>query len=289
MTEQRQREVGDQLYEAYSDNRYRLIEHMYREHSKSLDEAIRIAQKILDRIIFVAFCEDRGLLPEKCIEMAYSSLPPFSRVTNPRWRNFLDLFQAIDKGHDQHFMPESGYNGGLFRHDADVDDLQLDDTWTNFFHTVGRYDFRDEVNVEVLGHLFEKSISELERLRLGGFFGSVSPSQEANGILPAMPKSAERKRFGIYYTPADFTEFIVGHTVAVLVEKKFDQLRHKHKLTKDALDADEPSTELATYWHECLESLRHIKVCDPACGSGAFLIKAYDVLEERYQFVVDRS
>ena len=286
MTESRQREVGDQLYDTYSENRYRLIEHMHRQHGKSLDEAIRIAQKILDRIIFVAFCEDRGLLPEKCIEMAYTSLPPFSRVTNPKWRNFLDLFQAIDKGRDQHFMPESGYNGGLFRHDPDVDDLQLDDTWTTFFHTVGGYDFRDEVSVDVLGHLFEKSIGELERIRVGGFFGS-SGSRQHNGTKPAMPKSAERKRFGIYYTPPDFTQFIVHHTVAAVIDQRFDKLRRACKLKQDDLNVDEPSSALVPYWRDCLQALRQIKICDPACGSGAFLIQAYDVLEENYTLVVD--
>ncbi len=115
-TQNRQREVGDQLYQSYSDNRYRLIEHLHRQHGKGVDAAIRVAQKILDRIIFVAFCEDRGLLPERCIEEAYKTIPPFTKVTNPRWQNFLDLFHAIDRGHERLDLP-TGYNGGLFRHD----------------------------------------------------------------------------------------------------------------------------------------------------------------------------
>ena len=45
---------------------------------------------------------------------------------------------------------------------------------------------------------------------------------------------------------------------------------------------------MAAYWRDCLAALRDIKVCDPACGSGAFLIAAYDVLEEAYTEVVDR-
>ncbi len=182
-TESRQREVGDQLYDAYSTNRHRLIEHLHYQRGKTLEEAIGIAQKILDRIIFVAFCEDRGLLPEKCIETAYTSLPPFSKVTNPRWRNFLDLFQAIDRGHEG--IVEKGYNGGLFRHDPDVNDLQLDDTWTDFFQTIGKYDFRDEVNVNVLGHLFEKSVGELERLRVGGLFSNGNGPRKRAGTQDA--------------------------------------------------------------------------------------------------------
>ena len=35
----------------------------------------------------------------------------------------------------------------------------------------------------------------------------------------------------------------------------------------------------AEYWRRCLAILRNLKIVDPACGSGAFLFQAYDVLE----------
>jgi len=93
--------------------RIRLIQHLTGQpHNKSLDQAIPIAQKLIDRIIFVAFCEDRGLLPDKSIFKAWDQLPPFSRVTNPRWQNFLDLFHSIDEGDPNREIP--AYNGGLF-------------------------------------------------------------------------------------------------------------------------------------------------------------------------------
>jgi hypothetical protein len=282
-TANRQREVGEQLYEAYSSNRFALIEHLHHKQGKSLEDAIHIAQKILDRIIFIAFCEDRGLLPEECLKKAYTTLPPFSKVTNPRWRNFLDLFHAVDKGHNN-LVLEDGYNGGLFRHDDKVDDLQLDDDWTNFFHTIGTYDFRDEVNVDVLGHIFEKSVSELERIRVGGLFSEGN----GNGHEPTMPKSPERKRFGIYYTPPEFTGRIVEETITTLIEERLEALRKKLRLTPDDLRADRPSAQAAKYWRAALEIVRAIKVCDPACGSGAFLVRAYDVFEEEYIEIVDQ-
>ena len=281
-TENRQREVGDQLYDQYSEERARLIEHLCHEKKKSRDRAIHVAQKILDRIIFIAFCEDRDLLPAQCIDKAYGTLPPFSKVTNPRWRNFLDLFHAIDQGHPD-FDLATGYDGGLFAHDPEVDDLQLDDEWTNFFRSVGAYDFRDEVNVDVLGHIFEKSVAELEKMRVGGLF-----ALEANGApSPAMRKSAERKRFGIYYTPPEFTRFIVRNTVAKVIEERLEEVRVAHGLEADQTTADEPSPHLAGYWRDCLQALRSVKICDPACGSGAFLVQAYEVLDESYTRIVD--
>lgn len=254
-TQQRQREVGDELYDKYSAHRLRLIEHLIIEKRLSEDEAIRIAQKILDRIIFVAFCEDRHLLPPDSIERAYGQLPPFYKVTNPRWQNFKNLFGFLDKGNADHGIP--GYNGGLFQTDPPVDDLELDDQWTHFFHHVGTYDFRDEVNVDVLGHLFEQSITELEKLRVVGFFGRQADPERA----AAMPKSAQRKRFGVYYTPPDFTRLIVDRTLGALIRERTD-----------------PLTDITAK----IAELRRIRVCDPACGSGAFLIAAYDALEETY-------
>ena len=282
-TGQRQREVGDELYQTYHQHRLELIGHLHNKHAKPLDTAISIAQKLLDRIIFVAFCEDRGLLPGKTIDRAYREVPPLARVTNPRWQNFLSLFHAVDKGHRELGI-DDGFNGGLFAHDPEVDDLQLDDDWTDFFRTIGRYDFRDEVNVDVLGHLFEKSVTELEKLRSGGLFAYI----EGNGRAkpgPAMPKSAERKRFGIYYTPPEFTTFIVRQTVGRLVEQRLGDLARQHGL--DAGSADRPPERLRAWARDCLAALRTLRICDPACGSGAFLIQAYDYLEEQYTEIID--
>ena len=285
-SQSQQRAVGERLYNTYSENRNRLVEHLQQKHGKSMDAAIGIAQKIIDRIIFVAFCEDRDLLPEKCIAAAYNTLPPFSKVTNPRWQNFLGLFQAVDKGHPTMLMVENGYNGGLFRHDPEVDDLHLDDSWTQFFDTIGGYDFRDEVNVEVLGHLFEKSVGELEGMRKSGLFAVNGTRPSESGDKPKMPKSPERKRFGIFYTPPEFTQFIVANTVGTLIDESFATLRQTHGLDEKSLNADAPSQMLAAYWLDALEALKQVKICDPACGSGAFLIQAYDLLEERYTHVV---
>ncbi len=321
-TGERQREVGDELYEAYSANRLELIQHLHTKLGKPRDAAIAIAQRLLDRIIFVAFCADRGLLPRKIIERMWHEVPPVARVTNPRWRNFLDLFHAVDKGHRE-FDLEQGYNGGLFQHDPAVDDLQLEDDWTNFFRDVGRYDFRDEINVDVLGHLFEKSITELEKLRAGGLLTPL-PFMEGPGegegaapaIGPAMPKSAQRKRFGIYYTPPEFTDLLVRETVGEVLRERFGAIARQHGVLqgeeplsdgrgseRDAPPlpdgrASEPRAEshpsgsgpadaLLAYHRDCLATLRDLKVCDPACGSGAFLIRAYDYLEEQYADLID--
>ena len=279
-SENRQKEVGDKLYNYYSEQRLLLIQHLIVEKGRTQDQALRAAQKLLDRIIFIAFCEDRGLLPAKLIATAWNAVGPLERVTNPRWRNFLDAFYAIDKGHPNLDLP-TGYNGGLFAADPNVDDLDLEDKWTIIFKEIGEYDFAEDVNVDVLGHLFEKSVSEIEKLRLTGVFFT-----DAAADVPAMPKSAERKRFGIYYTPPDFTAFIVRHTVGAIIAERFGALAKEHDVDPEPSMRVPASAPLAAYWEACLAALRQITVVDPACGSGAFLIAAYELLEDEYRTVV---
>jgi type II restriction/modification system DNA methylase subunit YeeA len=80
-----------------------------------------------------------------------------------------------------------------------------------------------------------------------------------------MPKSAMRKRFGVYYTPPQFTQFIVEKTVGQLITERVEPL--------DDID-------------DRVAALRKLKVIDPACGSGAFLIATYDCFEEAYDVIL---
>lgn len=274
----RQRKVGDELYKDYHNNRVRLIQYLTGPaHGKPLDVAIRMAQKLVDRIIFVAFCEDRELLPARSLFRAWKEIPPFYHVTNPRWQNFLSLFRNINEGSPAGDVP--GYDGGLFKHDDNVDNLQLDDNWTDFFKNIGDYDFASEVSVDVLGHLFEKSINDIERLRIAGGLWELKGEEQ---VLPKMAKSAERKRGGIYYTPPEFTRFIVEQTVLKMAGEKVSAVEAKYGIDLQSPESHTQDGQLKRCVEEAIAALRTIRIVDPACGSGAFLIQAYDVLEEHY-------
>ncbi len=276
-----QEDVGENLYKSYREQRNRLISHLVHEQSKPLDVAIRVAQKLLDRVVFIAFCEDRGLLPPQTLERAATQVSAYSKATNPRWQNFVGLFRLVDKG-GRELDLDVGFNGGLFRHDPEVDDLELADApFANSLQGFGKYDFAQEVNVEVLGHLFERSITELEKLRVGGAFALTGDVDKP----PAMAKSAQRKRMGTYYTPPAFTGLLVNRTIDVLVEDRFAALAAMHRVDRDT-GKDAKGRYHAGYWRACLAALRELKIVDPACGSGAFLIRAYDALDGHYSEVV---
>ncbi len=277
---ERQRKVGDELYKAYSENRNALVEELHIKRRLPLNEAVEAAQRLLDRIIFIAFCEDRRLLPEKTIPNAYA-LKSLKRVANPRWHNFKDLFHLVNLGSDAHGIPR--YDGGLFAPHV-VDALELpDEPWTNFFKTLSGYDFADEVNLDVLGHLFERSITELEKQKESGLFGDAEKAER----FASMPQSAKRKQLGVYYTPPELTSLIVKYTVEELIAERFAAAAVQSGISEeDAQRGITPDDE--QYWRQCLAILRDLKIVDPACGSGAFLFQAYDVLEHRYHEVIRR-
>jgi hypothetical protein len=277
-TQTRQREVSDKLYDSYSINRTNLIEYLHIELQHSTEKSIEMAQRLFDRIMFIAFCEDRSLLPENTIPTALK-VSGFHAATNPKWENFKNLFRFIDVGNPAHGIEK--YNGGLFaKHD--VDDLDLpDEPWTTFFNTISGYDFADEVNLDVLGHLFERSITELEKLKATGIFADAEKAER----YATMPQSAKRKQLGIYYTPQELTSRIVQYTVGELIDERFAALAVKFGVSKKDAQRRIMPDDIG-FWRGCLEILCNLKIVDPACGSGAFLFQAYNLLEHRYLEVI---
>ncbi len=285
-TQNRQREVSDKLYEEYSAHRTRFIDHLHRELGHSVHDSIEYAQRLLDRVIFIAFCEDRGLLPQHTIKKAYDELPAFTAITNPRWANFKQLFRFVDSGEPNRKNKVGGYipayNGGLFAA-GPADELELDDDWTHFFHYIAGYDFADEVNLDVLGHLFERSITELEKLKTTGLFEDAEKVEQ----YATMPQSAKRKQLGIYYTPPELTSRIVQYTIDELIEQRFTDLAVAQGVKRAPAKRGEVPDTL-DYWRGCLQILRDLRIVDPACGSGAFLFQAYNTMEQRYLEVIDQ-
>ncbi len=269
------------------------------------NELLSATQKLLDRILFCAFCEDRGLLPADTILHAYEHRDPYQ--PKPIWDNFRGLFRSIDTGNAGLNIP--AYNGGLFAHDPGLDDLKLTDGVCVYFRDLSAYDYRpastvsaeaDEsagqlIDVDILGHIFEQSITDLERLR-NVLEGRVEP-------LARDKLTSRRKKEGAFYTPAFITRYIVEQALGSVLKERFEQLRQTHEAKAKAaaraalvdpavyqLDLlKEPQTKaLVEFWEAWQDELGQVRVLDPACGSGAFLIEAFDQLHTFYQVSNDR-
>jgi hypothetical protein len=264
--------ITKDFYKEYKKLRYDLIIdiHKKNKHVRSKEKffplAVQKAQKVIDRIVFICFCEDRDLLPEDTLHrvIKYSENNCYSI-----WDNLKGLFNAIDNGSIKLEIP-NGYNGELFKAEPDLDILKIGDKVCKKLADLGKYDFSEEggdLSVNILGHIFEQSISDIENLKNAG---SVEKLDQ---------KQTKRKKDGIFYTPDYIVSYIVENALGKYLEEKEDQIKKKHKLKGDIQDKTYKQRTIKAY-NEYQQVLWNVKVLDPACGSGAFLVKVFDYLLE---------
>jgi type II restriction/modification system DNA methylase subunit YeeA len=79
-------------------------------------------------------------------------------------------------------------------------------------------------------------------------------------------KESKRKKDGIFYTPEYIVDYIVQNSLMTYLEEKEQECFRKY-----------PKDELKAY-QAYQQILQNVKVLDPACGSGAFLVKVFDYL-----------
>jgi len=277
------RDITDSLYQDYKALRLKLIGAVQAaDPAIAALDAIAVAQKILDRVLFIAFAEDTGLLPDNTLSQAFVTRDPYN--PRPVWDNFRGLFNAIDKGSDALKVPR--YNGGLFRQDDTINALALPDDVCEGFKTLGDYDFASEVSVTVLGHIFEQSIADVERLQAQAR-GEETEDAKATGT------TGRRKRDGVVYTPDYIARFIVAETLGAHLEEAFTEILRAHaKAGADlsdyaAIQWRRKSAELEA-WQAYRDRLKTLRIVDPACGSGVFLIMAFDFLKAELGRVNDK-
>lgn len=267
--------ITKRLYHDYRSIRSDLFAQLCAGNAE-VDDVVLIsaAQKILDRVLFIAFAEDVGLLPHNILLKAFESSNAFNPA--PIWHNFQGLFQAVDKGNAVLNIP--AYNGGLFAPDALLDGLSLPASACEHFKALAAYDFASEVSVTVLGHIFEQSITDLEEMKSkkgDSLLSSVGKSE----TVPFLP--GKRKTDGVFYTPDAITRFIVDETIGGYLKQQFDALKAKQT------GRSSKKRDIAFWETYRDEILKNLKVCDPACGSGAFLVAAFDYLHAEYRRVSD--
>jgi len=91
------RALTNQFYALYADIRQRVLARLWRKNAiVAPPEILRCTLKLLDRVLFCAFCEDRGLLPAESLKRAFEHRDPYN--PHPLWHNFRGLFRAIDEG-----------------------------------------------------------------------------------------------------------------------------------------------------------------------------------------------
>ena len=284
-----EKDITNELYTDYKATRSQLIGEILTGNAKMPPlKAIQLAQTVLDRVLFVAFAEDKGLLKSGTLKEAFETKNPYS--PQPAWDNFKGLFAAIDKGNTRLNIP--GYNGGLFRENPDIDNLGLSEEVCKRFAGLGEYNYDSEVSVNILGYVFEQSISDIEQIK-----NELDPNFKSLEEV-----GSKRRTDGIFYTPPFVTRHIVEQAVGRWladrkVELGFDKVP---PLTDD----DYASIKIVSrgkkrgqvvfnanvqkhveLWETYRDKLSGIRVVDPACGSGAFLNEVFDFLYREGQTI----
>ncbi|WP_336067403.1 Eco57I restriction-modification methylase domain-containing protein [Mesoflavibacter sp. CH_XMU1404-2] len=238
------------------------------------------SQKLIDRYLFIFFAEDRGLLPPNSTQQILDKWKADVDFGDDRplyvlfkqYFNFLDTGRAGTTKRAEIYA----YNGGLFKEDKTLDSLDIDSDLL-YKHTskLAAYDFESQVDVNILGHIFENSLNEIE-----------SVNAEIEGADFDKQKS-KRKKDGVFYTPKYITKYIVENTVGKLCEEKKTELGFKEEeYFKGRKNRQKATiTKLVDILDTYRNWLLQLTICDPACGSGAFLNQALNFLIAEHQYI----
>lgn len=192
-------------------------------------------QRIVDRLIFLRICEDRGIEDYERLKRAAESKAVYPEL--------VKLFQQADDRYNSglfHFRAEKGRNEA---HDTltphlVIDDKLLKEIITSLYYPHTDYAFR-YMPADILGQVYEQFLGKIIRL---------TDSHQAK----VEDKPEVKKAGGVFYTPTYIVEYIVRQTVGPLVEGKTPK------------------------------QIEELTVLDPACGSGSFLIGAFQFLLDWY-------
>jgi len=145
------------------------------------------------------------------------------------------------------------YNSDLFDKHACEDWEEYSVKWNKVISLlygshVYEYDFK-EIPADILGGVYESYLGYIAQNPIkAGKQGKVEDKKEIK-----TKSRQKRKEQGIYYTPKFIVDYIVENTLG----KKLEEVKSMHEL-------------------------KQIKVLDHACGSGSFLTKALQTINEKY-------
>jgi hypothetical protein len=268
---------------------------------------------ILFRLLFLAYAEDRDLLPYRS-NAAYerAALKTIARQlaaqanegqtyagaqTHSLWSNVSDLFEAVDKGNTVWSVP--AYNGGLFSPDPHISQaggaiahLHLTDerfgppltsllTERGTDGIVGPIDFRS-LSVRDFGTIYEglleSSLSIAPSALTLDRDGNYVPATGAAEVVVAAGEIYHHNRSGARKASGSYftKDFAVEHLLDHALAPALDD--HIHRLT--GLFSEEQVAAAA-------EAFFDFRCADLAMGSGHFLVAAVDHIEKRLAQFLD--
>jgi len=284
---EKEKNITNEFYEKYQYLREAFLQHLKLHNPKhnSLD-LLQYTQTLIDRIIFVSVIKDYNLIDYDILKRLERNADEALVNDNLElWRQLKTLFSALDKGLPPRIQK---FNGGLFKQNDEIDNLKITNLFLKRLLELNKYDFESDLKINVLGHIFEQSITDLEILKKEILENKkVEYSETETDIIykSQIIESGKRKKDGIFYTPENITQYIVNNTIGTwLVEQK--EILGLNKIIEFPKNETERKN-LIDLWEKYTNILKTIKILDPACGSGAFLTQSFDFLLQEWIVVID--
>lgn len=284
--------VASDLSDLVFDTLYPLLAHSIADNAPEapLQDVREAALILLYRLLFILYAEDRDLLPVN--DRRYDDYglrdrvrldvgdrkdkgDTFSSTAARYWSVLDDLCRAIDEGDTSIGLPP--YNGGLFDPERTplLRQVRLSDSvmaevidklsFERTDDTRKYINYRD-LSVQQLGSIYERLL-EHEVVREGE-------------IVDIRPNIFARKGSGSYYTPDDLVNLIIRETLEPLIETRLAAFRDKAEELA-ATDQDEGRKLGILRRLDPAERLLDLKICDPAMGSGHFLVSLVDYMADQ--------
>jgi len=265
-------ELGDRFLDDLKKWRLILANGLY-ESNKGLtiNEIKEASQRILDRLIFIRMLETLGILPYNWLRNVFLRWQegliglnqPFSKVLRSNFLAIEDIYDtelflstsydALEIGDEfieELIKVQGPAHSTIYKKIGFAGQQSLDD------RGVYGYNFKT-LTLDIMGSAYERYLAH-----------QISVEGERVCIREA---EKLRKKEGIYYTPPYVVDYVVEKTVKPVVQAIFEEAR---KL----VDNNRIKEALST-----IQRISSIRVLDPACGSGSFLIKVFDVFAEFYE------
>ncbi|MCD4812864.1 N-6 DNA methylase [bacterium] len=224
--------VDQAFLESISEWRKELAQNLALRNPKLSQHELNYAvQKILDRILFLRICEDRGIENYGRLQGHVNGVGVYKRL--------CETFQQADERYNSglfHFQKEKGRSGypDELTLNLEIDDNLLKHIIKQLYYPESPYEF-SVFTADILGQVYEQFLGKVIRLT-EGHHAKIEEKPEV------------KKAGGVYYTPTYIVDYIVNNTVGKLLEGKTPK------------------------------QAANLKILDPACGSGSFLIGAYQKL-----------
>ena len=270
--------ITKKLYKDYSIFKRELFNNLI-ELNQGYDKLLlfKKSQKLLDRFLFLFFGEDKFLLPPNSVRLILDDWKDLldKDVEISLYDRFKKYFGYLNTGFKGKRYDVFPYNGGLFKPDDVLDNILIDDELLyNHTKKLSEYDFESEVDVNILGHIFENSLNEIEEISNELISGEVVKS------------TSKRKKDGVFYTPKYITKYIVDNTIGKLCDEKKNELQiNDEDYITDKKRIKKTIKGLSDKLNEYRNWLLELTICDPSCGSGAFLNQSLDFLIKEHRYV----